>query len=37
MTVSPMHNIMLLKTCFLKDVQLKNAYVYCLKKNQNTY
>lgn len=32
MAMSPMHIIMLLKTCFLRDVHVKNAYVYYLKK-----
>lgn len=28
-----MHNIVLLKMCFLKNVHLENAYIYKLKKN----
>lgn len=32
MTESSMQNTVLLKTCFLKNVQLENAYVYYLKK-----
>lgn len=32
MTESPMQNTVLLKTRFLKNVHLENAYVYYLKK-----